>query len=142
MDIEDVGIKKTNSRKQKNNEEEQYRLIINKETNDLLESLVGRTNDGFVGGEVSKSDVASLLIQNAAKDFDESDIRSLRSRYFDEKKILRAILRKSGDDGELPEILKKVIREQFGLSEGSKKKTAKNSNDLSTSKIVDNNSAA
>lgn len=142
MENESVEIKKTNSRKQKNNEEEQYRVIINKEINDLLESLVSRTNDGFEGGEVSKSEVASLLIQNAAKDFDESNIRSLRSRYFDEKKILRAILRKSGDNGELPENLKKVIREQFGLSEGSKKKSAKNSNDLSTSKIVDNNSAA
>lgn len=141
MDSQSVEIKRTNSKKQKN-EEEQYRLIINKEMNDLLESLVRCTNDGFDGGEVSKSEVASLLIQNAAKDFGESEIRSLRSRYFDEKKILRAILRKSGDDGELPENLKKAIREQFGLAESSKKKTAKISNELSTSKIVDNNSAA
>lgn len=142
MDNVSLEIRKTNTRKQKNNEEEQYRVIINKEVNDLLESLVSRTNDGFEGGEVSKSDVASMLIQNAAKDFDESDIRSLRSRYFDEKKILRALLRKSGDDGELPENLKKVIREQFGLAESSKKKSAKASNELSTNKIVDNDSAA
>ena len=33
MNNEIIEIKKTNSKKQKNNEEEQYRLIINKEMN-------------------------------------------------------------------------------------------------------------
>lgn len=100
----------TKLKKRKQIEEEQYRLVINKEMNEILESLVFRTNDGFQGGEVSKSELANLLLQNAAKDFGDPEIRILRSRCFDEKKVLRAILRKSVDDGEIPENLRKFIR--------------------------------
>jgi hypothetical protein len=114
----------TKLKKGKQIEEEQYRLVINKEMNDILESLVFRTNDGFEGGEVSKSELANLLLQNAAKDFGDSEIRILRSRSFDEKKILRAILRKSGDEGEIPENLKKLIREYYGL-DSKERKTSK-----------------
>ncbi len=118
-------VEQTKSKKRKQIEEEQYRLVINKEMNDILESLVFRTNDGFEGGEVSKSELANLLLQNAAKEFGDSEIRILRSRCFDEKKILRSILRKSGDDGEIPENLKKLIREHYGLDSKERKTTKK-----------------
>ncbi|GEM_PF-2559570 len=100
----------------KSAEDDQYRVVIQKESNDALEELVRRTNNGFEGGEVTKSDVVNLLISNHAKSFSDSDIKSLRLLHFDEKKVLRALLRKAGDDGDLPSEIKKVIREHLGIS--------------------------
>ena len=112
--------------------------MIQKEANDALEELVRRTNDGFEGGEVTKSDVVNLLISNHAKSFSDSDIKSLRLLHFDEKKVLRALLRKAGDDGDLPSEIKKVLREHLGISDSSKRRISKSTLDLSTEKSVDN----
>lgn len=125
-------------KKLKSSEDDQYRVVIQKESNDALEELVRRTNDGFEGGEVTKSDVVNLLISNHAKSFSDSDIKSLRLLHFDEKKVLRALLRKAGDDGDLPSEIKKVLREHLGMTDNLKRRLSKNTNDLSTEKSVDN----
>lgn len=126
------------SKKPKSAEEDQYRVVIQKESNDALEELVRRTNDGFEGGEVTKSDVVNFLISNHAKSFSDSDIKSLRLLHFDEKKVLRALLRKAGYDGDLPSEIKKVLREHLGISDSSKRRISKGMLELSTEKSVDN----
>jgi len=125
-------------KRMKSSEEDQYRVVIHKESNDYLEELVRRTNDGFDGGEVTKSDVVNHLIANHAKSFSESDIKSLRQMHFDEKKVLRALLKKAGDDGDLPSEIKRVLREHLGISEASKRRLSKAHTELSTEKVVDN----
>ncbi len=133
-----TGKQETKAKKLKSTEDDQYRVVIQKESNDALEELVRRTNDGFDGGEVTKSDVVNLLISNHAKSFSDSDIKSLRLLHFDEKRVLRALLRKAGDDGDLPSEIKKVLREHLGISDSSKRRISKGTLDLSTEKSVDN----
>jgi hypothetical protein len=133
-----AGKQETKTKKMKSAEDDQYRVVIHKESNDALEELVRKTNDGFEGGEVTKSDVVNLLISNHAKSFSDSDIKSLRLLHFDEKKVLRALLRKAGDDGDLPSEIKKVLREHLGISDSSKRRISKGVLDLSTEKSVDN----
>lgn len=133
-----TGNQEKKMKKLKSAEDDQYRVVIQKESNDVLEELVRRTNEGFEGGEVTKSDVVNLLISNHAKSFSDSDIKSLRLLHFDEKKVLRALLRKAGDDGDLPSEIKKVLREHLGISDSSKRRISKGTLDLSTEKPVDN----
>lgn len=128
----------TKAKKLKSTEDDQYRVVIQKESNDALEELVRKTNDGFEGGEVTKSDVVNFLISNHAKSFSDSDVKNLRLLHFDEKKVLRALLRKAGDDGDLPSEIKKVLREHLGISDSSKRRISKGTLDLSTEKSVDN----
>lgn len=130
------------TKKRKTLEEDQFRVVISKESNEVLEKLVVRVNDGFEGGEVNKSDIANVIFLNAAKTFSESEIKVLRNLHFDERKVLRALLRKSEDLSDLPEEIKKSLREYYGLSEQNKKRSSKNQTELSTEKNVDNHSGA
>lgn len=133
-----TGNQEKKTKKLKSAEDDQFRVVIQKESNDALEELVRKTNEGFEGGEVTKSDVVNLLISNHAKSFSDSDIKNLRLLHFDEKKVLRALLRKAGDDGDLPSEIKKVLREHLGISDSSKRRISKGTLDLSTEKSVDN----
>ena len=120
--IQNTENKSENSRKRKSSDDDQYRVVISRDVNEVLEKLVNRANDGFDGGDIAKSDVANLLLLNSAKSFSDADIKTLRVLHFDEKKMLRTLLRQSGDDGDLPEHLKKALREHYGLPEQSKKR--------------------
>lgn len=131
-------IQEKKTKKIKSAEEDQYRVVIQKESNEALEELVRRTNDGFEGGEVTKSDVVNMLISNHARSFSDADIKNLRLLHFDEKKVLRALLRKAGDDGDLPSEIKKVLREHLGVADTSKRRVLKSTTELSTEKVMDN----
>ena len=120
-----VEIKKEISRKRKPNDEDQYRVVINKEVNEVLEILVKRANEGFDGGEIAKSDVANAILLDSEKSFGDAEIKTLRNLHFDDKKMLRSILRQAGDDVDLPEHLKKALRDHYGISESSKKRPLK-----------------
>ena len=136
---ENKEIQRSEAKKRKiADNEDQYRVVISKELNDLLEKLVERTNDGFDGGEVNKSDIANVVLLNAAKSFSEADVRILRNLHFNERKMLRVLLRKSEDSGDLPEEVKKALRGHYGLSEQNKKRSSKAQSELSTGKNVDN----
>lgn len=112
----------------------QNRVVITKEANAALEEIVGRVSEGFNGGTVAKSDIANYVFLNLSKFFSEADIKCLRSIHFDEKKMLGAVLKNEND---LPEDLKKVVRQFFGIAEKDKKKPNKTSFDLSTVQSVD-----
>lgn len=133
----------TNVQKKKhvNQDDELFRVVINKESNEILEKLVRRTNDGFAGDKVTKSDVVCLMIANSAESFSEADIKALRQIHFDEKRALRALLKKAGDQGELPAEITRVLKEHLGLAEASKKRVVKNSIELSTGKNVESQPA-
>ena len=121
-EIQNTETKKENSKKRKSSDDDQYRVVISSEVNGALENLVKRANDGFEGGEIAKSDVANFVLLNSWKSFSETDVKSLRALNFDEKKMLKSILKQSGNEGELPEHLKKALREHYGLPENSKKR--------------------
>lgn len=129
---------KTARRKNSSQDEDQFRVVINKESKFVLDELVLKANEGFEGGEISKSDIVNLLIFNHGNSFPDSEIKYLRNLHFDEKKVLKALLKKAGEEGELPNEIKRVLREHLGLTETLKKRNLKNQTDLSTDKIVDN----
>lgn len=113
--------KETN--KTKNENQEQYRVVITKDANDCLEKMLAKVTEGFDAGSVNKTDVANWLIANAVDSFDDSDAKAIQKLHFDERKILGALLRDSKDDNKIPESVKKAIREHYGLNEGTKRKS-------------------
>jgi hypothetical protein len=115
--------KETDLSKTRNENQEQYRVVINKEASEGLEKMLAKVTDGFDAGSVNKSDVANWLIQNAANSFSDSDVKAIQKLHFDERKILGAILKDSKSENKIPESVKKAIREHFGLTEGTKRRT-------------------
>lgn len=100
---------------------EQFRVVIQPDANKNLEEVVQRVNEGFDGGEVTKSDIANYIFLQLQKLISESEIKSIRMHHFDEKKCLASILR---NENELPEELRKAIRTHYGLLNKEKKKSA------------------
>lgn len=137
-EIQNTESKSEIFKKRKSSDEDQYRVVISSEVNGALENLVKRVNDGFDGGEIAKSDVANFMIVNSWKSFSDSDVKTLRALHFDEKKMLRSILKQSGNEGDLPEHIKKALREHYGLPENSKKRASKTHTlDLKTVSLED-----
>ncbi len=101
---------------------EVFRVVISKESNEALESTLGRCVEDFEGGAITKSDIANYIFQNMSKFFSESDIKNLRAAHFNEKKVLGSILRAEAD---LPEELRKAIRTHYGIGERDRKRPAK-----------------
>jgi hypothetical protein len=124
-EIQNSESKSEKSKKRKSNDEDQYRVVIQSEVNAALENLVKRANDGFEGGEISKSDVANYVLLNSWKSFSDADVKTLQALHFDEKKMLRSILKQAGNERDLPEHLKMAIREHYGLPDDSKKRVSK-----------------
>lgn len=104
--------------------------------------MARRCNDGFDGGEINRNDVATHVVLAYSKSFTESDIKTLRNLNFNERKMLFAILRSSGNKGDLPEEIKRALREHYGIAEKEKKRSSRNNNELSTEKNGDNSTAA
>jgi len=112
-------------KKRKSYPEEVYRVVISKDSNDNLEQLAAKVSDGYPAGEISKSDVANYIFSALDKFISEADIKLLRSLYFDEKKVLATMLRRSVQDDELPEVIKRAVREHHGLLDREKKRAPK-----------------
>lgn len=106
---------------------EQYRVVINGEANEVLESATKSVNDGFSEGMILKSDIANYVFLNLKKYLDESDFKKLRCLHFDDKKVLTSILKNSDEQNDLPEEIKKALREHYGIIEKDKKRGLKNS---------------
>ncbi|MGK5089409.1 hypothetical protein WDW86_17805 [Bdellovibrionota bacterium FG-2] len=115
---QEVGIKEVKSGLQ-----DQYRVVINKEAQLALMALVERVNSGFEGGEITKSDIVNWMLVHSMRFVTDADVKALRSLYFDEKKMLGSLLRNAGEQGALPDEIKKVLRDYYNITEGSKKRT-------------------
>lgn len=116
-------------------EQEQFRLVLNKEANAFLEEFVSKVNKDFRGGKATKSEVANYIFANLKSLVSESDIKAIQSNCFDEREALLSL---GKGEQNIPEVLKKAVREAYGLSEKDKKRTARVQQELSTEKSVDN----
>lgn len=103
---------------------EVFRVVISKESNESLEVVLNRCSDGFDSGTITKSDVANYVFQNLVKFFSESDVKALRAKHFDEKKVLGSILR---SDDDLPDEIRRALRLHFGFDDKDKKKSERKS---------------
>ncbi len=122
----DKGRNKNKDEKKAEKEnQEQYRVVINKEASKVLEKMLSQVTTGFEASSISKSDLANWVILNSQESFGEAEVRVLRQLHFDERKILASLLRDARDQNNIPENLKKAIREHFGLSDSGKRKSVK-----------------
>jgi hypothetical protein len=96
--------------------QEQYRIVINRESSEILEQLRLRVIDKFDAVAVTKSDIANWLISKSQQSFNDADVKALRELYFDDRKLLGSILKDAKEENNLPESLKRAVREHFGLS--------------------------
>lgn len=117
--------------------QEQFRVVLKKDTNIAVENFVEILNKDFIGGKTSKSEVANYVLLNLKRLLSVSDIKVIQNNCFDEKEVLYSL---SKSECELPESVKIAIREAYGLLDKNKKRVLKQAQDLSTGKAVDNNS--
>ena len=110
--------------KNKNENQEQYRIVINKDASEVLEKLLAKVTDGFDAGSVNKSDVANWLIMNAANAFGDNEVKAIQKLHFDDRKILGALLRDSKNENKIPESVRKAIRDHYGLNESPKRRNS------------------
>lgn len=115
--------------------QEQHRVVISREANEQLEKVVAQLCEGLDVNAISRSDLANYVFLNISKLLSLADFKALRAIHFDERKVLSSIL-KSAE--ELPEEIRKAIREHYGLVESAKKKSTRMATELSTEPSVDN----
>ena len=131
-----IGKKKVKSEKAGEViEQEQFRLVLNKDTNTVLEEFVEKVNKDFRGGTATKSIVANYVFQNLKNFLSDSDIKAIHHKCFDDKEALLAL---GKSEKGIPEAVKKAIREAYGLLEKDKKRSSKALSELSTELPVDN----
>jgi hypothetical protein len=113
MDLEN---EKNGSEVEKKREQKFSRVVISLDSKSVLERLALSVNREFVGGEVNASHIADWLIGKARKGFSKEELKEIRAAHTDERKILELILAGSAKADDLPEPLRKVIREMKGLA--------------------------
>ena len=116
--------KKENT-EQKHGLQNQFRVVINKEAQLGLLAVIERVNNGFDGGEITKSDLVNWMLVNSTRFVSDADVKTLRSLHFDEKKMLGSLLRTAGDHGALPDEITKALREHFGVSDQGKRRAVR-----------------
>jgi ribosome-binding protein aMBF1 (putative translation factor) len=117
--------KKNKAKNEKHGSQEQFRVVISDEANEQLESYWKIANEGKEPVELSKSDLANYLFCNLNRLLNDSDIKTLRAQHFDERKVLKNILKNSNEESELPAELKRALREHYGINDKDKKRIVK-----------------
>ena len=107
---EAVELQNPSVRRRRRKEADYYRVSINKQAADSLDSMIAKANNGFEGGQITKSDIANRIVVEAAKAFSEADVKALRSIHFDERRMLQALLSDSVKAEDLPEEIKGALR--------------------------------
>lgn len=111
---------------------EQFRVVIDREANDALESFVAKLNTDSDTSKVSRSDIANFFFQRIDDLVTDAEIADIRAKYFDAKKAIEGILK--GGAG-LPGEIQEALLKHCGIKPATKEKRAKK---LSTPKLVDN----
>ena len=90
-----------------------------------LEEMLSKVNEDFDTGSVSKSDLAMYVFMNLKKFISADDIKVLRMKHFDDRKVLNDLLKISETKNELPEEVRKFLREHAGVFNKDKKRGPK-----------------
>lgn len=114
-----------NATSMKQSEETLAKIAITKEADSALAEVMAKVSDGFDGARVIKQDVASHIILEFLKTFDDADIFNIRRHFFDTKAMLRAVLKKAEETGYIPDDVEELFRKKFESSANSSKKPKK-----------------
>lgn len=90
-----------------------------------LEEMLEKVNEDFDTGSVSKSDLAMYVFLNLRKFITNEDIKILRMKHFDDRKVLNDLLKISETKNELPEEVRKFLRENAAKFNKDKKRGLK-----------------
>ena len=124
-----MELEKKEERREKeeteNKPEEFYRLSVSKGAEKALIALVGRVNDGFQGGRVTRTQVANWILVKSEQEFGETEVRKIRAEHFDEVAMLEAVLRQAKANGKLPEELRGILQKQLGFEDQGKRRSKK-----------------
>jgi transcriptional regulator with XRE-family HTH domain len=67
--------------------------------------------------DLNKSDVANYIFCNLGRLLDDFDVKTLRNLHFDERKVLTSLAKNASEENQIPEPLRKALRELYGLTE-------------------------
>lgn len=101
--------------------EETYRLTVSKSAEQALIAVLERVNDGFEGGRVNRTDLASWVLVQFAERVSDGDIREIRAEHFDELALLESIYKRARESGRVPAEFRALLQSQIGLEPSSKK---------------------
>ncbi len=113
-----------------------YRMSITSEAGEVLERLANEVNQGFVGGKISRQDVASWAIGKFAKVVSAMDIKELRLSVMSDQALLRYCIEKTSAEGQMAPDLRQLLLIQCGLVEQPKKFSDKKARDKSEPESV------
>ncbi len=119
-----------------NKTEEIHRITVSKAAEEAIATITERVNDGFEGGKVNRSQVASWIVLRFNEAYSDSEIREIRSENFDEVAMLESILRRAKKSGKVPSDLKDLLQRHLGLEESPKKKKKALQTDVINDDIV------
>ena len=125
MKIKNESLSNTTAMKQ-NEEATLAKIAITKEADSALIEIMAKVSEGFDGARVIKQDVASHIILEFLKSYDDADIFNIRRHFFDTKAMLRAVLKKAEETGYMPSDVEELFRKKFESSASSIKKPKKN----------------
>ena len=116
------GNKEQNSDENTAEKEEILRITVSRQGERALQEIIEKTNDGFTGGKVSKTQMANWILKRFKDDLDDSIIKDIRADHFDEVAVLESLLRKAKETGKVPAEFKYLLQKQIGLEVSPKKK--------------------
>lgn len=126
MEIQNKNTEEGNADKTKDlKAEEIHRIVVSRAAEEALIGVVERVNDGFDGGRVNRSQVASWVIIRSCENLEEDEIKEIRSEHFDEVSVLESILRRAKKTGQVPSDMRALLQKQMGLEETPKRKSKK-----------------
>jgi hypothetical protein len=102
-----------------------YRMSITSEAGVVLDRLVVEVNGGFVGGKISRQEVASWAIQKFAGRVTPADVKELRLGQMTDQALLRYCIEKTSIEGQMATELRQLLLAQCGLLEQPKKTSDK-----------------
>lgn len=108
-----------------NQDQELYRITVNKTAERVLSALVDQVNDGFIGGRINRAQVANWVFLRLRESINDSLIKEIRMEYLDEVAILESILRQAKESGKVPTEFKALLQKQLETNEPSRRKTRK-----------------
>lgn len=125
---------KMNSKTSEVQVKEQFRVVIDREANEALETFVLHVNGSGENSRITKSELANYVFKNMDVFLDDADIVAMRALYFDPKKALEGILKGATSGDGLPDDLREALLKHCGIKPATKEKRAKK---LSTLRSVD-----
>lgn len=97
---------------------------------DEVGEVVSKVVDGYEGGRVSRTGVASWIITQFGAALESHHIKAMRLEFLNEISLLELVLRRSKEAGQLSPELKKLLMQQMGLLDEPVRRGAKGKADI------------